>query len=288
VDKERSAELLTARSGDLVQLVGKTHKNFIFRLEPGGQLQTHKGVIKHDDLIGLPWGSQVFSHIGNSFFLFQPGLGDLLRETRRTTQILYPKDIGYILVQMGIGPGQHVLEAGTGSGAMTTALAHAVGPQGCVTTYELRAQMSNLAQKNLARIGFADRVIFKLKDIAEGFDERNIDAVFLDLPNPEDFIPQVRAALKAGGFFGCILPTANQVSRLITALTRERFAFIEVCEILLRHYKPVAERLRPTDRMVAHTGFLAFARPVIPASADFEPGLLWESEPQVREEPFDF
>jgi tRNA (adenine57-N1/adenine58-N1)-methyltransferase len=288
VDSQPPTELLTAQAGDLAQLVGKTHKNFIFRLEPGGQLQTHKGVIKHDDLIGRPWGSQVFSHIGSSFFLFQPGLDDLLRATRRTTQILYPKDIGFILVHMGIGPGQHILEGGTGSGAMTTALAHAVGPQGRVTTYEAREQMSSLAQKNLARIGLAERVTFKLKDIAEGFEELNVDALFLDLPNPEDFTLQARAALKAGGFFGCILPTTNQVSRLITALTREHFAFIEVCEILLRYYKPVAERLRPTDRMVAHTGFLVFGRPVIPAAENLEDDLLWEDESQVQEDALEY
>jgi len=261
-------EQIIAQAGDLAQLVGLSHKNFILRLTPGEQLQTHRGVLYHNDLIGKPWGSEVFSHLGNPFFLLQPALGELVRETRRTTQILYPKDIGFILITMGIGSGQHVLEAGTGSGAMTTALAFAVGPQGHITTYEMRPDIQQLAQKNLARLGLSDRVTFKLANIESGFDERGADALFMDIPNPEDYIPQVRAALKPGGFFGCILPTLNQITRLLPALHREDFAFIEVCETLLRYYKPVAERIRPTDRMVAHTGYLIFARPIIPAKVN--------------------
>jgi tRNA (adenine57-N1/adenine58-N1)-methyltransferase len=257
-----------AREGDLAQLVGNDHKHFIIRLEIGGQLQTHRGYVNHDDLIGLPWGSQVHSHIGKPFHLLEPSLHDMLLDTQRNTQIMYPKDIGFVLVNMDIGPGKHVLEAGTGSGAFTTALAFAVGPGGRVTTYEVRPEMQKLAQKNLARVGFEDRVIFKLRDIAEGFDEKNVDAVFLDVPNPEDYIAQTRAALKTGGYLGCILPTVNQISRLILALKKNSFAFIEVCEILLRYYKTIPQRLRPTDRMVAHTGYLIFARPIIPIPED--------------------
>jgi tRNA (adenine57-N1/adenine58-N1)-methyltransferase len=260
----------TTQPGDLVLLVGKSHKNFIVRLAPGNQLQTHRGVLNHDELIGKTWGSQVFSHKGNPFFILKPTLGNLLLETRRNTQIMYPKDIGFILVNMGIGPGQHVLEAGTGSGAMTTALAFAVGSEGHVTTYEVRPEMLKLAQKNLAKLGLEDRVTFMLRDIEAGFDERDVTAVFMDISNAEDYLPQVRAALTPGGLFGCILPTTNQVSRLVSALGQHHFAFIEVCETMLRYYKPVAERLRPTDRMVAHTGYLVFARPIFPADERVE------------------
>src|SRR5512134_2190432 len=121
-----------ARDGDLAQLVGLRHKHFIFTLQAGGKFETHRGILMHDDLIGKSWGTQVFSHIGSPFFLLQPSLGDLLVDLPRTTQILYPKDIGFILVTMGIGPGRKVLEAGTGSGSMTTALAYAVEPEGRV------------------------------------------------------------------------------------------------------------------------------------------------------------
>jgi tRNA (adenine57-N1/adenine58-N1)-methyltransferase len=208
-----------AHAGDIVQLVGLRHKHFIFPLSAGGTFHTHRGIVKHDDMIGLPWGSQVFSHLGSPFFILQPALGDVLIDLPRNTQILYPKDIGFVLVTMGIGEGQRVMEAGTGSGSMTIALAYAVGSE-----------------------------------------ETDVDAFFLDVINPHDYMEQVRAALKPGGFFCSLVPTANQVSMLLYALRRCKFAFIEVCEVLLRYYKPEPSRLRPTDRMVAHTGFLIFAR----------------------------
>lgn len=223
---------------------------------------SHRGALPHDELIGKPWGSQVFSHTGAPFFLLQPSLADLLNELPRTTQILYPKDIGYILIQMGIAPGQTVVEAGTGSGSMTIALAAMVGAEGRVVSYEQKQDVQNLARKNLERVGLASRVDFKLRDIAEGFDETDADAFFLDVQNPFDYISQVRAALKPGGFFGALLPTFNQVEKVLVALRNNRFAFVEVCEILLRYYKPNPSRLRPADRMVAHTGFLAFGRKI--------------------------
>lgn len=257
----------TARPGDLIQLVGQTHKHFIVRLIPGSQLHTHRGIIYHDDLIGKPWGSMVLSHLGKPFYLFQPSLSDLILNIRRTTQIIFPKDVGYILVKMGISPGQTVIEAGTGSGAMTAALAFAVGPTGQVITYEIRPEMVELAKRNLETLGLSGWTNFKLRDIKLGFDETDAPALFMDIPRPQDYLTQVRAALRPGGFFGCILPTTNQVSDLLPALHRENFAFVEVCELLLRFYKPVPERLRPTDRMVAHTGYLVFARPII-ASMD--------------------
>ena len=123
--------------------------------------------------------------------------------------------------------------------------------------------MQNLARHNLERVGLVDNVEFKLGDVADGFAERDQDAVFLDLPNPYDYIEQVKMALKLGGVFGTILPTTNQVSKLLLALRAHDFAFVEVCEVLLRFYKPDWERLRPTDRMVAHTGYLVFARSVM-------------------------
>lgn len=252
-----------AQAGDIAQLISAQNKRFIFRLTVDGKFETHRGYLSHNDLIGTPWGSRVFTHMGSPFVLLQPSLADILVETRRNTQIMYPKDIGFILITLDIGPGKHVLEAGTGSGSFTTALAFSVGAQGWVTSYESRPEFQHLAHKNLERLGLADRVEFKLRDIAEGFDESNVDAVFLDLPNPQDYILQAKKALKPGGYLGSILPTTNQVSLLLIALRRANFAFIEVCEILLRYYKAVADRLRPTDRMVAHTGFLIFARSVV-------------------------
>jgi tRNA (adenine57-N1/adenine58-N1)-methyltransferase len=254
----------TAREGDLAQLVGLTHKHFIFSLKLGGELQTHRGVLKHDELIGKPYGSQVFSHTGAPFFLLQPSIADILNDLPRATQILYPKDLGYILVMMGITPGQRVMEAGTGSGSVTIAMATAVGAEGRVISYEQKPDTQNLARKNLERVGLASRVDFKLRDIREGFDETDVDAFFLDVQYPHEYIEQVRAALKPGGFFGTIIPTFNQVEKTLIALKKHKFAFVEVCEVMLRHYKADPARIRPVDRMVAHTGYLIFARRIEP------------------------
>jgi tRNA (adenine57-N1/adenine58-N1)-methyltransferase len=257
-----------ARDGDLVQLLGRRHKSHFLRLKAGAVFQTHRGELKHDDLIGQPWGTLLESHTGNPFFLMQPSLADLITDIKRNTQIIYPKDIGYITMVMGIGPGVHVLEAGTGSGALTTAFAFLVGDQGRVTSYEKREEMQNLARNNLRRVDLLERVTLKLGDVADGFAEREVDAIFLDLPNPYDYVPQVKASLKFGGYVGMILPTTNQVGLSVEALRYNNFAFVEVCELLLRFYKPDWERLRPTDRMVAHTGYLVFARSVRERAAE--------------------
>jgi tRNA (adenine57-N1/adenine58-N1)-methyltransferase len=266
-----------SQPGDLALLVGLRHKHFIFPLIPGGSFHTHRGILYHDELIGKPWGSQVFSHQGSPFFILQPSLADLLQDLKRSTQIMYPKDIGFILTSMSVGPGQTVLEAGTGSGSMTVALAYAVGPEGHVVSYERRPEFQALARKNLERLGLDGRVDFKLGDIADGLAETDVDALFLDLPNPWDYIRQVRGALKPGGFFCNLVPTFNQVEKLLYALRREHFAFIEVCELLMRFYKPEPTRLRPTDRMIAHTGYLIFARRIEP-SGDVRARILLDEE----------
>jgi tRNA (adenine57-N1/adenine58-N1)-methyltransferase len=176
---------------------------------------------------------------------------------------MYPKDMGFIMLNMNITRGVQVIEAGTGSGAFTTMLATVVGPEGHVYSYDSRSDIQTLASKNIEKLGLSEQVTFTCQDIADGFNETGADALFLDLPNPEDYMPQVRKALKSGGFFGSLQPTANQVSRLLEALQVHNFSFIEVCEIMQRYYKPVPARLRPNDRMIAHTGFLVFARPML-------------------------
>ncbi len=122
--------------------------------------------------------------------------------------------------------------------------------------------MQALARQNLERIGLADRVVFFEQPVEEGLRQTDVDALFLDLPDPHLALPAVRAALRPGAPLGAILPTTNQVSSLLVALEENSFAFVDVCEILLRFYKTVPQRVRPVDRMVAHTGYLVFARPL--------------------------
>ena len=253
-----------AQAGDMALLIsrGRRPKDFLVRLKSGDKLHTHRGVIAHDDCIGGAWGRDVRSHLGHAFLILDPSTAELIRTIKRTTQIIFPKDVGYILMKLSIQPGITVVEAGTGSGGLTLALARVVGSTGRVISYEARPEMQHLARKNLEKVGLADQVEFKLKDIETGFDETEVDALFLDVPEPSIYLSQAAAALRGGGFFGTIVPTVNQVVRLLEALTREPFGLIEVEELLMRAYKTVSERLRPTDRMVAHTGYLLFARKI--------------------------
>jgi tRNA (adenine57-N1/adenine58-N1)-methyltransferase len=252
----------TAQIGDLAQLIDPQGNKHLVQLVDGGNFQTNHGQLLYQDLIGLPWGSQVSSHLDKVFLMRKPSINDILLNTKRATTIMYPKDIGFILLNLEINNGKTVIEAGTGSGGLTTALCWAVGPDGHVFSYDVRDDVQALARKNVARLNFQDRVTFTTKDIGYGFDENNIDSVFLDVPNPEDYLTSVSEALKPGGFFGSLVPTNNQVIRLLDSLQDHGFKSIEICEILLRYYKPIPARLRPDDRMTAHTGFLIFASPI--------------------------
>ena len=251
-----------AKAQDLVLLLGKDGKRFMVRLSPGEELHTHRGFFKHDDILGQPLGAQLASHLGYPFYLLRPSLHDLIMNIKRESQIIYPKESGYALLKMNIMPGSRVIEAGTGSGAMTIVLARGVMPSGKVYSYDRRQDMIDLATRNLSNVGMLDFVDLRCRGVAEGFDEKDVDALFMDLREPHLYIGRVKESLAPGSFFGALVPTTNQVSALLEELERRGFVDLEVSEILLRHYKTVPARLRPEDRMVAHTGYLVFARPV--------------------------
>lgn len=255
-----------AHENDLVLLIGPDAKRYLVRLRAGTRFHTHRGIIDHDELIAKPLGREVLSHLKQSFVVLQPSIHDVLMKVKRASQIIYPKDIGLILLKLDVGSGKRVIEAGTGSGALSIALAHAVGPDGVVYSYDLRKDMLNLARHNLEAAGLLDRVRLVHRNIAQGFAQTDVDALFLDVREPWEYLSQVCAALCDGGFFGALVPTTNQVSTLLAEMAQHPFYSIEVLEILLRKYKPVPSRLRPQDQMVAHTGFLIFARTVAFAS----------------------
>jgi tRNA (adenine57-N1/adenine58-N1)-methyltransferase catalytic subunit len=249
-----------ATAGDLALLLSDDGKRFLVRLTEGKIQHTHQGMLAHDEIIGTPLGRTVKTHLGKSFLALEPSLYDLLLTIKRSSQIMYPKEIGYTLLKLNVGNGKRVIEAGSGSGALCVALAHSVCPDGRVYSYDVRADMLNLAQKNLVAHGLDAYVDFKLRDIAQGFDETDVDACFLDVREPWWYLDQVKAAVKPGGFFGTLVPTTNQIIETLQGLQDHGFGVIEVEELLLRPYKPVPGRLRPVDRMVAHTGYLIFAR----------------------------
>jgi len=257
--------LKVAHENDLVLLVAPDGKSHLVHLRAGNRFHTHRGIIDHDELIAKPLGRQILSHLKQPFMVLQPSIYDLLMNIKRASQVIYPKEIGQILLKLDIGSGKRVIEAGTGSGALTIALAHYVRPDGTVYSYEAREDMINLARRNLEMAGLWDRVQLVQRDISEGFTETDVDALFLDVREPWKYLRYVCIALGDGGFFGALVPTTNQVSSLLAEMARHPFSSIEVLEILLRKYKPVAARLRPQDQMVGHTGFLIFARKVADA-----------------------
>jgi len=265
LSEDGEKDMHAAAVGDLIQLVSmRDRKSFILRIHPDERLETHNGVIQHADLLGQLFGSTVRSHLGADFVLLTPSTAEITRTLKRQSQIIFPKDIGLILLKLSIEPGQEVIEAGTGSGALTVALARAVGADGRVSSYDARSDMQNTARHNLDLTGLSARVKLKTRDIADGFDETDVPALFLDVPNPWDYLSQAHRALRSGAFFGALLPTTNQVILLLTGLQRHPFGMTEVLEVLLRNYKTVPARFRPTDRMVAHTGYLVFARALCP------------------------
>lgn len=250
------------QTGELVLLISPEGKRYLRTLHPDHTLHTQEGVIKMSELAQAGFGSVVRTHKGFAFRVLRPSLSDCIKGVRRSTTIMYPKEIGYVLLKLGAGPGRRIVEAGSGSGGLTTALAWMAGDTGRVYSCERREEFSRNARENLERNGLAHRVSFFHCDIAEGFPEeaRGADALFLDVRTPWDYLSQAADVICPGAPIGFLLPTTNQISDLLRALETSDFEDVEVLEILLRRYKPVADRLRPEDRMVAHTGFLVFAR----------------------------
>jgi tRNA (adenine57-N1/adenine58-N1)-methyltransferase catalytic subunit len=253
----------TTQAGQLVMLVTSGGKRYLTELQPGRRFHSHLGILEHDDLIGLPMGTTVHSQLGHPLLIMEPSLSDLMVRIRRSTQIIYPKDAAYLVHKLSLRSGSHVIEAGTGSGALTIALAWAVSPGGKVYTYESRPDNFSTAEENLKRTGLLPYVKMHQESIQGGFRQTGADAVFLDMRAPWLFIEEVRAALRPGGFFASLVPTTNQVTELLATLEKSSFAEIQVEELLLRKYKAVPERLRPDDNMIGHTGFLVSARPVV-------------------------
>lgn len=249
--------------GDTILLLDPEGKRIVTRLTPKQRVDSHLGFIAHETFLEHEFGSKIPTQLGEGFIMLEPSTLDRVMKVSRATQILYPKDIGYLLLKMNIHPGVRVVEAGTGSGAMTLALAQMVQPGGKVFTYEEREEHQENAIKNIDRAGLSSFVEFRVRDIRAGFDERDADALFLDVREPWLFLAQAHAALKPGGFFGSFMPTTNQVSEMLGEFDRMGdWVELQVTELLQRDYKTNADRLRPEDRMIAHTGYLVFARPV--------------------------
>ncbi|MCS7253831.1 MAG: tRNA (adenine-N1)-methyltransferase [Armatimonadota bacterium] len=261
------------QDGDVVLLVDEVGNKWVTKVSVG-KFTISQGTINLSELIGKAPGCAISTHLGYRCYAFRPTPNDLVMHAiKRETQIAYPKEMGYLILRLGIVPGCRVVEAGTGSGASTLLFASAVGDDGKVYSYERRLEFTERARRNLELAGLLHRVEFKVRDIASGFDEKDVDAVFLDVRTPWEYLEQSLEALATGGSIGILVPTTNQICETLRVMQRLPLVDIEVCEILVRHYKPNPERLRPEDRMVAHTAFLIAARKVTLAKGDFLPAV---------------
>ncbi len=255
--------------GSLVIIVTPKGKRHLKRVEEGQDWHSGDGILSMADVAQAQYGSEVYTTLGVPLRLQEPHLHDLLKGVKRQTQIIYPKDIAYICMRLGAGEGRTIIEAGSGSGALTLGLSWFSGKTGHVHTYEAREEFHKLVRRNLHWAGVGENVTLHHRDIAEGFTVEGADALFLDVRTPWDYLDHVVKAVRPGASLAFLLPTVDQVSKLLLGLERGPFDEIEVCELLLRHWKPIADRLRPNDRMVAHTGFLVFCRQQ-ERSEDFE------------------
>ncbi|MCX8162768.1 MAG: tRNA (adenine-N1)-methyltransferase [Candidatus Bathyarchaeota archaeon] len=247
--------------GEYALLLLDRRRRYLVKLEKGKRFHTHRGFLDLDQIIGRPEGVAIESSMGVDFYVFKPSLWDYVESYERPTQILYPKDIGFILVYADIGPGCRVLEAGVGSGALTSFLAYHIRPTGRVYGYDVNPRFIEVARRNLERTGLLGYVELKLGDVYKGVDERDIDVAILDVPSPWLAIDPVYRSLKPGGFFVSFSPTIDQVEKLVESIEAHRgFIVLNVLESFTRSYKVRRGETRPETTMIAHTGYLLFAR----------------------------
>lgn len=252
-------------AGERVLLIDKRDRRYLVTLGTGKQFHSHLGIVEHDDIIGTAEGTHVRSTGGSKMLVLRPTLGDFTLKMKRGAQVIYPKDVGLILVHADIFDGATVLEAGTGSGSLTLSLARAVGPEGRVISYEVRDDHYERAVDNVTtwyegRGGKPENIELRLGDVFDGVPETGIDRMVLDMPEPWRAVGPTTASLASGGLLCCYLPTVPQVMTLVETLRRNGFGFIETFEGLVRTWNIDGQSVRPDHRMVAHTGFIITSR----------------------------
>lgn len=246
--------------GDYVLLYLDQRRTYLVKIEKDKTFHTHKGYIKLDSLIGKIFGSTIQSNSNINFVALKPNLEDFIMKSSRKTQITYPKDAALIVMFSGINSGSRVVESGTGTGALTTALAHSVKPDGKIYTYEIREEFKSTAEKNLKRAKLLDFVELKIGDVTCGIEERDLDAIILDLATPWLVIPHAYIALLPSGIIISFSPTIDQVVKTTEALKDYNFVFIETVECLMRSMQVYRGKTRPHTMMTGHTGYITRAR----------------------------
>jgi tRNA (adenine57-N1/adenine58-N1)-methyltransferase catalytic subunit len=246
--------------GDQVLLIDTKKRRYLVTLTAGGEFHTHAGVVAHDDLIGSPEGSSFRSSRGSTMLAIRPTLAEFVLKMPRGAQVIYPKDLGPILMLADIFPGARVLESGVGSGALSMTLVRA-GAE--VRGYELREDFAHRAVRNVATFlgdDALDRYTVEQRDVYEGIDEVDLDRVVLDLPEPWRVAKHAARAMHRGGVLVAYTPQITQAVQLRDELTGQGFGMVDTIEVLNRGWHIEGQSVRPDHRMVAHTGFLTSAR----------------------------
>ncbi len=254
-------------SGDRIHLVNKKGRTYRLHLQEGAVFQFSGETIAHDDIIGLSDGSEIALSRGTRFFALKPTLAEYTLHMKRGAQILYPKDLALMPMWADVYPGATVIEAGIGSGALTIPLLNAVGEKGHLISYEIREDFAGRAIKNIEAYfspsPLNDRLTVHQQSIYDGILEEEVDRIVLDLPEPHLVVPHAVEKLRSGGIFLCFLPTVPQIEKVVLALQESKvFESIETFETMLRPWNIDGRSVRPSLRMVAHSGFITTARKV--------------------------
>ena len=250
------------QEGDLVLLIDRKDRRYLITLDPAGAFHSHVGLLPHASVIGRPHGARVTTSLGQTFLALAPTLEEYVTNLPRATQVIYPKDLGAILMYADVFPGARVMEGGLGSGALTITLLRAVGPQGAVFSYEVREETVERALRNIhAILPNTPNLTIHLTDVYKTIHERDLDRIVLDLPEPWQAVPGAAEALAPGGILLAFLPTALQVYQVGMALQEHpAFDLVETREVIVRPWHVAPLSVRPVHRMVAHTGFIVTAR----------------------------
>ncbi|QLH04826.1 tRNA methyltransferase [Nitrosopumilus oxyclinae] len=237
-------------------------KKWLTKISKKESFHTHIGIIKHSDAIGKEYGSRLMTNKDKYVYLLQPTMYDYVMKIQHGTQIVYPKDIGYIIARAGIGDGQKILEIGTGSGSLTSFVASVVKPRGHVYTFDVDENFMKIAEKNIKKAGVSKYVTQHNLDLktAKKMPLDEMDMAIIDLGDPWVVIPQVRQMLKGSGTMFAICPTMNQLEKLTMALVENEFTDIESTEHIIRNIEAREGKTRHSFQGIGHTTYLCFAR----------------------------
>jgi tRNA (adenine57-N1/adenine58-N1)-methyltransferase len=276
------SDLAKIEEGSYVLLFHTPRKKWLARVTQDKKLHTHLGIIDISATIGMEYGSAIRTTEGKVIFLVEPTVHDFIMKSERRTQIVYPKDFGYIAARTGLKNGSKVLEIGTGSAALATFMASIVKPEGHIYTFDVNAEFMEIAKRNLDKAGMSQYVTLHQHDPHQGVDVREADVAIVDLGDPWTVVDQVHDALKGSGAFVAICPTMNQIEKTATELKRAGYADIDCVELMIRNIEAREGMTRPSMRMIGHTTYLVFARKVQKLQERAEPAT--EEEEQDSEE----